>query len=80
MSLRQNEWDDKHVSVRLIISKTPFFFNHRLTIHGTDTEDNNNGKYRTPLNYVSLKMVPEPTTATLSLLALAGLAARRRRR
>ena len=25
-------------------------------------------------------MVPEPTTATLSLLALAGLAARRRRR
>ena len=79
MSLRQNEWDDKRVSVRLIISKTPFF-NHRLFIHGTDTEPNNNGKYRTPLNYVSLKMVPEPTTATLSLLALAGLAARRRRK
>ena len=31
MSLRQNEWDDKHVSVRLIISKT-LFFNHRLFI------------------------------------------------
>ncbi len=28
----------------------------------------------------SWRMVPEPTTATLSLLALAGLAARRRRR
>ena len=51
-----------------------------LTIHGTTTGANNNGKYRTPLNYVSLKMVPEPTTATLSLLALAGLAARRRRK
>ena len=35
---------------------------------------------RTPLNYVSLQMVPEPTAATLSLLALAGLAARRRRK
>ena len=44
-----------------------------VTITGT-------GDYaRTPLNYVSL-MVPEPTTATLSLLALAGLAARRRRK
>ena len=29
---------------------------------------------------VTFSMVPEPTTATLSLLALAGLAARRRRR
>ena len=45
-----------------------------VTIAGT-------GDYaRTPLNYVSLQMVPEPTTATLSLLALAGLAARRRRK
>ena len=44
-----------------------------VTIAGTG------GYARTPLNYVSL-MVPEPTTATLSLLALAGLAARRRRR
>ncbi len=31
-------------------------------------------------NKISLMVVPEPTTATLSLLALAGLAARRRRR
>jgi hypothetical protein len=29
---------------------------------------------------LSYKVVPEPTTATLSLLALAGLAARRRRK
>ncbi|MBQ2380045.1 MAG: PEP-CTERM sorting domain-containing protein, partial [Akkermansia sp.] len=29
---------------------------------------------------VAIKLIPEPTTATLSLLALAGLAARRRRR
>ena len=29
---------------------------------------------------VSITLIPEPTTATLSLLALAGLAARRRRR
>lgn len=39
------------------------------------------GGHRTPLN--GLKMtytVPEPTTATLSLLALAGLATRRRRK
>lgn len=47
----------------------------QVTIAGTGTS---NG--RAPLNYVSLKMVPEPTTATLSLLALAGLAARRRRK
>ena len=38
------------------------------------------GEKRTPLNYVSLQMVPEPATATLSLLALVGLAARRRRK
>ncbi len=45
-----------------------------ITIAGAE------GGKRTPLNYVSLQMVPEPTTATLSLLALAGLAARRRRK
>lgn len=33
-----------------------------------------------PVVSFSGKLVPEPTTATLSLLALAGLAARRRRR
>ena len=31
-------------------------------------------------NFVTTKTIPEPTTATLSLLALAGLAARRRRK
>ena len=30
--------------------------------------------------YLNHKIIPEPTTATLSLLALAGLAARRRRK
>ncbi len=49
-----------------------------LTISGS-------GATRLPLNYValsavSLDAVPEPATATLSLLALAGLAARRRRK
>ncbi len=39
-----------------------------------------NSYARTALNGVALQMVPEPTTATLSLLALAGLAARRRRK
>lgn len=32
------------------------------------------------ISYVKTKTIPEPTTATLSLLALAGLAARRRRK
>ncbi|MBE6418194.1 MAG: PEP-CTERM sorting domain-containing protein [Akkermansiaceae bacterium] len=32
------------------------------------------------VTYLTTKTIPEPTTATLSLLALAGLAARRRRR
>ena len=41
----------------------------------------NNGYARTVLNGVALQMVvPEPATATLSLLALAGLASRRRRK
>ena len=31
-------------------------------------------------NYPGMPVVPEPATATLSLLALAGLAARRRRK
>ena len=38
-----------------------------------------NGKYGVVVDYVTT-VVPEPTTATLSLLALAGLAARRRRK
>ena len=49
----------------------------------TLTGANENDGQRTPLNGLKLTwtpVVPEPTTATLSLLALAGLAARRRRK
>lgn len=42
--------------------------------------DDNNGSNITVSSAALYKYVPEPTTATLSLLALAGLAARRRRR
>ena len=46
----------------------------------TLTGDSNAG-HRTPLNGIKVTYsIPEPTTATLSLLALAGLAARRRRK
>lgn len=46
----------------------------------TLTGDTNAG-HRTPLNGIKVTYsIPEPTTATLSLLALAGLAARRRRK
>ena len=67
---------------------TPYNHGYYFTADGITVEEGaslsvtiaGKGSYgRTPLNYVSL-MVPEPTTATLSLLALAGLAARRRRR
>ena len=44
-----------------------------LTISGSD------GWERTPLNYISLQAVPEPATASLSLLGLAALMIRRRR-
>ena len=68
---------------------TPYNHGYYFTADGITVEEGadlsvkiagTNGSARTPLNYVSLQMVPEPTTATLSLLALAGLAARRRRR
>ncbi len=39
-----------------------------------------NDTYVSSYEFTGLKTIPEPTTATLSLLALAGLAARRRRR
>lgn len=39
-----------------------------------------NDKYGVVVDYVTTTTCPEPTAATLSLLALAGLAARRRRR
>ncbi len=44
--------------------------------------NNTKGSHSASFNYASISdvVVPEPTTATLSLLALAGLAARRRRR
>lgn len=50
------------------------------TLTLTLTGDSTNGR-RTPLNGIKVTYsIPEPTTATLSLLALAGLAVRRRRR
>ena len=39
-----------------------------------------NGAGAATVTYSNVKLIPEPTTATLSLLALAGLAARRRRK
>ena len=49
-----------------------------LTLTGTPASANSQNLKA--LQFVSLTLVPEPTTATLSLLALAGLAARRRRK
>lgn len=47
-----------------------------FTLTGSETDGQ-----RTPLNGIKISYtVPEPTTATLSLFALAGLAARRRRK
>ena len=51
----------------------------KLTLQGVNNaaaSDNANKA----IQFAALKVVPEPTTATLSLLALAGLAARRRRK
>ena len=48
-----------------------------LKIEGFDAA---NGYARTYVSGIALAQVPEPATATLSLLALAGLAARRRRK
>lgn len=49
-----------------------------LKLTGTPTSDST--KNLKSLQFVTLTYVPEPATATLSLLALVGLAARRRRR
>ena len=75
-------------------SNTPTFTNgtHYTTlvkITGIFADDNtsfsvrvkgDNGDPRTGFAMAAYKVIPEPTTATLSLFALAGLAARRRRR
>lgn len=53
-----------------------------VTIEGGGAPDNNDNSWKTPTMSnlrISTPAVPEPTTATLSLLALAGLAARRRK-
>ncbi len=42
--------------------------------------DSGDGAYSPIITSMSVNLIPEPTTATLSLLALAGLAARRRRK
>ncbi len=54
-----------------------------VTIEGGGSPTHNNTDWQTPVMSnlsISTPAVPEPTTATLSLLALAGLAARRRRK
>jgi hypothetical protein len=64
--------------------------NNNLDLNGEQTADMvgqykltfetlGNGKTAIVANYVTA-IIPEPTTATLSLLALCGLAARRRRK
>jgi len=51
----------------------------KVTFSLTVSKNDGNGSF-VGLKSATFKVVPEPTTATLSLLALAGLAARRRRK
>ena len=51
----------------------------KVTFSLTVSKEDGNGSF-VGLKSATFKVVPEPTTATLSLLALAGLAARRRRK
>ncbi len=51
-----------------------------LTERKTITLSSNTGNYKHGYGMVAYTLVPEPATATLSLLALTGLAARRRRK
>lgn len=54
--------------------------NSRLVLKLTGNPAEANSQNHKSLQFVTLTYVPEPSTATLSLLALAGLAVRRRRR
>ena len=51
-----------------------------LTVNGLTAGDSLEWNESGTALYLKHTLVPEPTTATLSLLALAGLAARRRRK
>ena len=52
-----------------------------VTIEGGGAPTNNDNNWKTAtMSNLTVAIVPEPATATLSLLALAGLAARRRRK
>ena len=52
---------------------------YKLTIANIAKNDSGQGTF-VGIGNIAMDVIPEPTTATLSLLALAGLAARRRRR
>lgn len=80
-----------NTSTSLIVSLADTFNKDMLTLHGIDSEGflqnlSINDAQMTynatagTLTVSGIISVPEPTTATLSLLALAGLAARRRRK
>jgi len=51
---------------------------YKLTIANIAKDDNGQGTF-VGIGNIAMDVIPEPTTATLSLLALCGLAARRRR-
>ena len=70
-----------------VINKNDLFVNYTLGMYNVDYGDDmvvtvvgtNNVSHEMTIKELS-STVPEPATATLSLLALAGLAARRRRK
>ena len=86
-------WDESNKSYDMIMCGAGTLINYgdkagvpTLAFLGDNNNRNmtlNNSQYAPIVNIVTKSMtsaVPEPTTATLSLLALAGLAARRRRK
>ncbi len=76
-------WEDKGAAVRLRVVNvgTTLTGSDCLLDSGSAGAFSGNYDYAPNVSYtVSNKAVPEPATATLSLLALAGLAARRRRK